>query len=540
MKQSHLVFLGLAVITSGCMDINSDTFPGKYTGTWTKDGSQDQVALSATLSMSADQSDAMVADIACTDSKSPCTFHVEVQKTKKTRAALQMTGNQSIDTDLNWNKHDDRTCLSDGANELCLLGSRIVLSFTDANNVRNVLTFNKEGNTAAAASDVNTVHASKSYKLSELLNVASHMDFSSRIEYQRYLESRYTAKATALALLPHVNINTVSSILADFNVGGFLNMVGDLVPFLLPSRWAQKNETKYTAKAEYESAVIIHLNAILYAEQMSYAYLRDKKGIETLAKQRASVLSIYNELVVRESVGQMPTGSSQDIASILNAIDQATLSMQQTLDVDLQALALASGMSDPKAIQTVVNDSARDISKPELITEDQLENLAIQNGHEIEQANYLYEVSRASKVERAWNFLDPTNYTPTQSIGASMFPVAKMGTAQIEEFRLLQEQIETQIKSKAAGLYTNLQFVLQNQVLVEQATKIQTIRVKRILNQLSFGTNFVLADLVNALQDQVSAQVGLVGNEALYQATEAQIDRLILRGTYHEYNETVN
>lgn len=527
--------IALSLLTTACVDFSPGALQGKYLGTWSKAGVTELIPVNAIITP--DSKKSMTVNLKCTDSKKPCQFELDIERPKKTLAQVSISGEAQASLDLSYDSSDsskERPCLSDDSGgEMCISDDQILVTFIDQAGAKNTFSLTRVNDVA----DVVRSEVPHEYTLPELLDLAANYDFSTRIEYQRYLQTRYNAKATLLAQLPHVNIGTVGNLLGGLNPASLISVVGDLLPFLLPNRWMQVKEASLTSKAEQLSVAVIRLNAVLFTETATYSYFRDVKTIAKLADERKSILGIYDELKMREGLGQLVYGTSQDIAAVLNAIDQAQLQLNQNVANDLLAIGLSVGFSNPRAVKSVTFTNPRDIKSPMTIDEDQLESLAMQNSHEIQQADYLYRAAKVQRVEKYFSWLDPSA-APQLSIGAALFPAGKSASAQVSEFQGIKDQIVASTLNRAASLHTSLDFAIKNQTLANQANTIQGERVKRILSQLEYGANFVLADLVNALQDQVSATVNDMGNQALYQITEAQIDRLLLRGIYGRYDQS--
>ena len=533
MKTKITLILALLSL-SGCVDLSPNTLQGKYEGTWSKKGSLDALPVHATIVANSDET--ATASLVGPSSK-PDALKVQFEKTGKTSAALTITGKITAELSLKWNSSRSsktRPCLSSDEGELCFSDDELVFSFKDAAGIQNTVAMTKvpEGISTLARGPTTP----KVYTLMELLDLANQYDFATRIEYQRYLESRFNAKAAALSLLPHISLGGQAGLLDGFTLGSALGMVGDLVPFLLPTRWLQKKEAKIASKAEHLSEIIIRLNAVLYTESLAYNYFRDLRAVKELGVQRKIVNKIFQDLVMREKLGQIAYGSSQDIAAIMNSIDQSVLALEKAMEDELESISLSVGFTNPRAVLAIAVDKSRSVQQPSALTEESIIRAAVLASHEIQQSEYMIEIAQTKKIETYFTWLDPSAATPQLALGAALFPATKSAQAQIKEFQTIKEQTVAQLTNKASGIFATKQYAVKNEKLALEANQIQASRVKRMLDQLRLGTNFALADLVNALQDQVTSKVAEIGNAALYQVTEAQLDRLMLRGVYRQFD----
>lgn len=533
-KFTSIVFASL-ILTSCHTNINETV--GSYSGTIAIALQKNLIPVHATIT--SDKDNKTLANINCVPSSEvKCHYGIAVSSPYIGKYLVSITGDATKDISLSIDTNTifkNRPCIKNNDAEFCYSEDQLIISFIDNQNNKTTISLTKY---LDIPEEQNITEAPRSYKMSELLDLASKYDFSTRIEFQRYLESKYNAKAMLLSQLPHISTSTVGVFLGGVNAVSLLQGVGDLLPFILPNRWLQVKESDLLSKAETETAVIMKLNAVLFTEQLAYNFEKDKNVSTTLKIERSKIDQVYNELLMREKLGQIPFGSSQDVLSILNNIDQALLQVDVTIKQDLQALSMSIGLNNPNGIADVVFDLNRDVTDMSL-DHTLIESEALSVSHEIHQADILVKVAKTQKVERYFSMFDP-NVSPQLALGAALFPVAKQSAAQVAEFELLKSQMINQTTSKVDGLLDSLEYDVNNDKLVKQSIDIQEKRVSRILGQLTYGTNFVLSDLVGALQDQVTAQVNNITTAALFKATDAQIDRILVKGIYQQYNSIDN
>lgn len=463
-----------------------------------------------------------------------CHYQFNISSSFKGKYLVQISGDavKTIKFSFNVNNlFNDRPCVKNDDFEFCFSDNQLIISFKDnAHNptLINLTKLNKTGE------DFPPMEIPRNYTFSELLERASRYDFTTRISFQRYLEAKYNAKAILLSQLPHINSNSLGNILGGLSGAVVLQLAGDLVPFLLPSRWFDVKIADILSEAETESAVIMKLNAVLFTEQLAYNYEKDKNISLFLKNERFKINQIYNELIVHEKNGQIPLESSLDVLSIINNIDQALLLSVDMQIADLRALAMSVGLRNPEAITDIIFDKNRTLSDLEW-DRDSIDSRAIALSHEIHQADLLVKVAKKQKIQRYFTMFDP-NATSSLSLGASLYPTSKQSNAQIAEFELIKSQVRNQTTSTVYEVLDELEYSVNNQVFIKKSIDIQQRRVKRILNQLSLGAGVDLSDLVWALQDQMTAQSNEISTSAIYKAAEAELDRIIINGIYQKYN----
>ena len=97
--------------------------------------------------------------------------------------------------------------------------------------------------------------APRTYTMAELMQDAMDHNFDSAIEFQSVVEAKLKTETAYLNLLPHLYTNDVLNI-ASLNILNELKTMGDIAPFLFPTRWIQAAQAKDRTEAEFDAWIL--------------------------------------------------------------------------------------------------------------------------------------------------------------------------------------------------------------------------------------------------------------------------------------------
>ena len=164
-----------------------------------------------------------------------------------------------------------------------------------------------------------TLEAPQSYTLAELMDRAKSHNFESVIEFQKVMIAKYTAVNAEMNLLPHGNTTDLFNIMSLSLFTG-LKSIGDLVPFVLPSRWIRVAGEKDLLASEQDAWTIMDLDGMNFVESFSYEMGRDAESVEAISLERTMIESLRDIVRGKERVGG-PLGASDPLSSLMNKID---------------------------------------------------------------------------------------------------------------------------------------------------------------------------------------------------------------------------
>lgn len=369
-----------------------------------------------------------------------------------------------------------------------------------------------------------------SFQASKLIELSMARNFTNRIEFEHVVQAKLNADMAAQSLLPHLSMGTILSAA----LGGWTALfraVGELFPFLFPSRWLEAKEAGLTAKAQEDALIIMKANSGYLVEGLSYLIERDEMIVARLEENMASITLIRDEIIQRERGNLLQAGASDDVTSVLNSIQKSVSALRQMLTEEYASLAQASGFFNPKAISSVKASGEISISQPEKLDYPSILEVALQRSYELDQIDILIESARLNKWERVFSWLDPSA-PAAGTIGVALYPYITINNSQVRELAVKREEIESKIVQKVGTTLGQVSQSLQAYGLAQEGVDIQARRIDRLLGNMELGINFSLLELVSALQERVRNEIDKINAEYAYYIGVSNINRLLFAGPY--------
>ena len=375
--------------------------------------------------------------------------------------------------------------------------------------------------------------SSKSYSVSELFQQALNQNFDSVIEFQRVVQAKLNTETDYLNLIPHLSVNSVLNIAALNNLG-YLKAVGDIVPFLFPTRWLEAREAKYRSEGEFDAWILSKADAASLVEGLSESVARDEQILSVINDNESFIVGVRDQIREREQTGLMQAGASDDVESILNAIEEGKEALISNVQAAKASLAEAVGMD--------YYDAVSDVKLPDLPSLDhmmpyekeailKLQDVAIDRSYELRQMSSLIQVSRLQHTASYFQWLDPSG-DREGGLGFDLFTYEKISAARTQELIAKREKLEAGILEKVAITAGRANESLKSYQLTSTGVEIQTRRIQRHLSNMRTGIAFSMSDLTNALQEKLKAQIGLLQSQYSYLIVQGNINRLLLAGPY--------
>ena len=385
----------------------------------------------------------------------------------------------------------------------------------------------------------------QAYTLTGAITRARTMSFASRIEFEHVVQAKLAAQAAYLHLLPQITMSTIANSISPAPlsfVGTFqtaLQSIGDLAPFLLPSRWLQAAATEQQSKAEQDSEILMRLDTGVQVEGLFYAYARDKKTRELTQAFLAQLIDpntgIRHEVKVREDLGQLPVGSTLTIDSIINQTQQNLSVLNQVTSEDLSSISQTLGYFNP----TTVTDAAIDtelvpIATAKPIDFNTVNSAALNRSYELDQMDYLINAANETKTAKYFEWLDPAG-DPNLGLGAALPVNIELSQSQIQELNIDKQQLQSILSQKVFNAVTDYSQALDNYRGAQDGLAIQTNLLATEMANLKTGVNVDLFGLVSILQNYLAAQIMIESSNANYRVARSEVDRLLLEGYYANF-----
>ncbi|MEO5968429.1 MAG: hypothetical protein ABIQ95_00760, partial [Bdellovibrionia bacterium] len=333
----------------------------------------------------------------------------------------------------------------------------------------------------------------KSYSVLELIDQAVSQNFDSAIQFEHVIQAKLTTETAYLNLVPHISLGSALN-LATLTPIGYLKTVGDLVPFLFPTRWLQAREAHYRSEAEFDAWILAKANAANVTEGLAYGVLRDEAILAAFNEQHKCLQDVLERVKGLELSDRIQPGASDDIEIIINSVDQGIVILRSTLVQEKMALAQACGFYNFAAItdvESTAKPSLRFLRPYDEIAVKKMSDMTIDRSYELRQINALIKVARLGKTERQYQWLDPTG-DQTGGLGISLAPYVKIGISQIQELIIKRQKLESELISGVARAVTIANQSLESYLLAEVALGIDNRRIDRQLYNLKAGVNWSL------------------------------------------------
>jgi hypothetical protein len=392
--------------------------------------------------------------------------------------------------------------------------------------------------TLSLAEEMPTLEIPTRFKVSDLIERSKSHNFESVVEFQKVLEAKSQAEVAYLGLLPHASLNAGLALIS-LNYQFIIRSIGDLAPFLLPSRWALAAEAKDLLVAEKQAWIIMNLDGMNITESLAKSARRDSEALARLNTQKEIIEGLRDLVRVKEGAGLLQLGSSDALTSLMNQIQMNLIQLEGVQRIELSALSHAAGFYNPRAIigidpeDTHLSGLADSVQLPiQLDFNTSLQN-AIVRSAELRQVLAMVQWARDNRTERIFNWLDPVSALGS-TLGANYPAYMKVSFYQIDEMIARKEQLKSIIFKKVSDTFTQLNLNVQDYTLAVQSKEIQERRVLRISQNLKTGINFIMSDLVLALEDQVKADLDIVNTQYGYLIALSRLNRLLYQGPYAE------
>jgi hypothetical protein len=373
----------------------------------------------------------------------------------------------------------------------------------------------------------------KSYDLKDAMQIALTKNFGSRIEFERVMEAKSRAKSAYLNLLPHINLSDILSNLTP-NVASVMGVIGDLCPFLLPSRWIAAKDASITSQAEQDAMILMQFDTAAQLEALTYSYTQDK-----------GIVSLYNYLIARaqsardaswkiESEGTFPKGSTAHLDADIISMKLDLSAYSQLLEQDRAAIAQAMGLNNPAGVTEIIFDDSTDWSSIKPLDAQELSQIAIDRAFELQQIDELIQIAKNQKKATVFNWLDPYG-DPAQDLGFNLSENLAVDADQVNELGIRKQDLE-------AGIVRNLFSTVEqyNKKAGDYPTALSSVqlseqRLNTVVGQLTPNSGLNTLDIEAIFQDYLATGIRKETTLSSLRIAKAEVDRRLLQGFYSRF-----
>ncbi len=371
----------------------------------------------------------------------------------------------------------------------------------------------------------------QSYTVSQAVQRAFSLSFESRIEFQRSSQAKQLSKNTYQNLLPHFSLGSIATI-AEMNPYSLVGTVGDLAPFLLPSRWMHAREQSHLSDAEKDALIVMRADTGVEVEALADALARDKEILKAFDETIATVDGVQKRVEWRERFGDFPLGTANGLLTTLHSLqaDRATLALN--IDEQLAFVAQSLGMMNPKGVSDMTLESdALPIEQAIPLEDVKIWQPATSVSYELKQMDALIAAARETKGATLFEWVDPSG-DPTAALGFGLGSAIEIRSSQLEQARISREQIQAIVLQKVTQAVLEYNHAIDQFKKSKQDLALQESRVQTILDNIRLNNEFNLVDLATVFQDRMRAQMLLSSAQAAFRIHRAKLDRLLLQGFY--------
>jgi len=364
----------------------------------------------------------------------------------------------------------------------------------------------------------------------DLFKRALSQSFDAKIEFDRVVQAKKGAKLAWRNLAPHISMNS-APIIASTTGFGLLSAAGDLVPFLMPSRWFQAKQAKQQAEAEKDAFILLRSDVGNSVVNLCLSYQADIESLQQIQQTKDLTADLVGEILTQERLGRFFPGTSNDLLAVHNSLEQMILAMKRGLISDRNAIAIAAGFYNPYAIDKVDLSLNSDIKNPATINYDELVQDVYDHSFELKQIDHIVQSYRHALKARMFNWLDPEgDYTGALGIGTPVY--IGIGKYQVKEWEDRREQLKALLLQKVATTYNDRQLAINLFQKSTEGLEIQNNRISRLKTQMNSSQNFDPVGFLLAIRDLATSQLQVISAKYTFYQTQEQLDRARMAGHY--------
>lgn len=422
-------------------------------------------------------------------------------------------------------KNDEKKAARVDPHRICFDGDALSIELTGSDRGSLAFVLNR-----VDSSSQPTLEEPASYRVEELRERARSLSFDSRLEFERVVQSRLRVENAYLNLLPRLTIGDAIG-LANPSWSTPIRSVGNLAPFLLPSRWIRANAVKDQYRADRAGWLLMRANSAQSAEGLALMALRDHSALKQIGAYLPELRRIRDLVLDRERLGTSPMGSSDDLTSVIQSVERTVQGLEDLTRAERTGLAGMLGMFNPKAVAEVVpGDELAQIEGVAAVDPTSLRRMTLERSLELRQMDWLIEEAEAEKRARYFDFLDPSG--GSNGIGFGLPSYFAISRSRVRELKLAREQVQALLLQKAESVLNDLESSRKNFELARQAYELERRRIDRIMDDFKLGIPVSYAELQVAVLAQLATELDELNARHSYAAARSRMNRLLFIGGY--------
>ena len=352
------------------------------------------------------------------------------------------------------------------------------------------------------------------FSLDQAVREALAGNYDARISLEHVIQARSAATAAWLNLLPHLTANLIWHAPLPSYISIIATLQG-LTPFLLPTWWLDGKISFIQTKIANDARIILQADLASNIEQLFYSYERDSRILASY--QKVALLSLKHPQI-QDWIQPLQTG------------------LEQVLKRDQYAISLALGKRNPEAvakISTGEENPSIDQCKP--IEQAELAEIARRRSFELDQIDYLIQISKIREAELYFIWLDPSG-DQRFGFGLNLMGQERVAQSQTKELKIKRDQIQSAIYRNAYLTSIEYNSALENSKKFRLRDEIEAdfFRLARDLERDGATTRENTETLKASIQSYLAEVTQFETQIAAFRIARAKKDRLLLEGHFED------
>lgn len=425
-------------------------------------------------------------------------------------------------------------CFTSTDSELCLNNQEISMHLTDKSSTEYVIVVDPH-----QANPPGSTQTPKVYSVSQIINLGKNQSFNSQIQFATAQKSREDAITAHMNLLPNISLSDALGFLSPFTVMDFIHGIGDLAPFLLPSRWIAASQATQAATSDYYGYLIMKGDSANIAEGLALGVLRDEASLASLKTYAAPITQLRDKVKDGELLGIEAPGSSDALTTVLESLQATEVGLTETISEEKTDLASAIGLISANAVKDVTwSNLYPSVDKPIKINQTSTLSLVIDRALELKQMDALLQETKDSADNRYFYWMDPSGGQGS-NIGFGWPSSIEAGKDQVQEIEDETQQLQSTLEQKLKDTESQIQLAVENYQLSKNDLALQQQRLTQLNDDQNMGVTVAVSDLQNALQSVLQYQGSMINAEYTYYIALGKLNRLLFSGPYADIESPV-
>ena len=409
--------------------------------------------------------------------------------------------------------------------KICFANGRIKMDFQEKKSKENILQLSVK-----KTKDLSSTFSENEITIDELVGRSKYANYTVQQKAEEIYRAKVKISATYGNLLPRLNLGDVLSFVVDGPLG-FIEAIGNFIPFIFPSNWYRFAQTKDLHQAELKSYASLRGNEMQAVESLSYLHLRNIEISNYMNQEIVWLKEIQNHLEMREKIGDVPQGTSLLLAMKIGnlALDKEQLDLYIQSENSLIAHSIASPIAKSLKLTPVAR---MDLSRSEKVTADNCVKQVSQKSHEVASLTYMIKASQNQNLENQYSFLDPSS---DGVLGVGTPSMIRMGKSHINELKVRQKEIISLLQKGCVDSVNERNNSIQTYSMsvqyLKQANSMKNILSQKIILEGNFSSE-ILLELISNSENIIKFKSQALTSETQFRASESKLNRLMLSGFY--------